>query len=759
MKLNKLLLLSLLSSPMALAASCQFGHSEATIGKPSAKPGTVNKTEPGKSNPDNPGDPTNPSNREGAPVVTDAPQDPPRDTHKENFKPAEADTDAYKKGTNWDKFNIDEKYYLDRLYRQFAENKEEIVAEINKTYGEDHVRKFDEKAKEQHMTSFFGSYLKNFSVPNSSNKLVLDPIKTILRTYHWEDVLGDRGLPREVPNQLYKNTLLQSYSIRIVNENQYLKESRSIPSTFAPFGTAWILDYKLDDTGTYPTKFYLATNLHVAELLIKSTPDDSPYQNVLSDAQMKTNADRAIEAQKAVDAVFEPTKEANLKYRALLGKYNMDDIQFEKKYKDSRDSLPQELIEAYETVKPLLADWEKKELAARAAKSVITGVTKRIDLIHYNPDTPIANQFNDATDRLPFADVFRFAPKQVKLVYAGSNFLNSSPRDYLDSDSPYFTWEEMADFAVLEFDFASESTNPDYSYNYYDTSTGSLMKATLPNVSTFASYITSGFADPTVGLNSKPANFDLLEKYDEFQNQKLTANGIEVPKLKYNFIALGFPNAKDDIDLIKQIPYDEGRKISLGYTSTLWVNKPFKPRKDVIDASFLGYGLSPNVALRTFPDKPGLTDILLASPLIDENNTKGFSVSHLLETGSPYQGKHFINYGLGYVLQSWEPGKGASGSSVRDVDNNIIGINYAAADGSLLSNISITQALRSVGYNYNGLYGDYNLEQYDLIYGGGKNQRTSYRQALQKIYGDNYKTKLFPQGTATIPEEYRFKES
>ena len=42
---------------------------------------------------------------------------------------------------------------------------------------------------------------------------------------------------------------------------------------------------------------------------------------------------------------------------------------------------------------------------------------------------------------------------------------------------------------------------------------------------------------------------------------------------------------------------------------------------------------------------------------------------------------------------------------------------------------------------------NYNLLEYNLIAGGGKYQKASYFQNMQKLYGKtNIKTRLFPQG-------------
>ncbi|WAM06381.1 hypothetical protein ONA23_05320 [Mycoplasmopsis cynos] len=71
-------------------------------------------------------------------------------------------------------------------------------------------------------------------------------------------------------------------------------------------------------------------------------------------------------------------------------------------------------------------------------------------------------------------------------------------------------------------------------------------------------------------------------------------------------------------------------------------------------------------------------------------------------------------------------------------------------------------AFRSEGYDYKGLYGSYNLPQYDLIYGGGKDQSKSYREEMKKLYeSKNVKTELFPDGFADdkVPEKFKFNST
>ncbi|UWV77494.1 DUF31 family putative serine protease [Mycoplasmopsis cynos] len=76
---------------------------------------------------------------------------------------------------------------------------------------------------------------------------------------------------------------------------------------------------------------------------------------------------------------------------------------------------------------------------------------------------------------------------------------------------------------------------------------------------------------------------------------------------------------------------------------------------------------------------------------------------------------------LGYIPKQYAPGGGSSGSSVRNQNNKVVGIIHA---GTFTARASVAAALRSNGFNYQGLFGEYNLPQYDVIYGTGKDQKT-----------------------------------
>nr|WP_307935699.1 hypothetical protein [Mycoplasmopsis bovis] len=84
--------------------------------------------------------------------------------------------------------------------------------------------------------------------------------------------------------------------------------------------------------------------------------------------------------------------------------------------------------------------------------------------------------------------------------------------------------------------------------------------------------------------------------------------------------------------------------------------------------------------------------------------------------------------------------------SVRNKNNELIAV-FHTANNSAKTGLAAT--FRSYGYDYKGLFGDYKLPAYDLIYGGAPGQKNSYRDALEKKYkknGKQYKTNLFQKG-------------
>ncbi|MFV8419069.1 Ig-specific serine endopeptidase MIP [Mycoplasma sp. Sp33II] len=727
---NSLLILGA-SAFSLLPVSCFHDYPVRPVTKP------VDPNDPGAKKPEDPEKDKKPTDpKEGAPV-----EEPPKGLGPNPFAPKpttdpttppEVNTPEYQNATFLNRYYADEAAYMNSLVKSlWPGGTSEADSEIYETFDKTHVQNFNTKASELHLPAFLDSYAKNFTVTDNNNNVVLNPLGQFRRRKYWADAEFDRGTARYIPNDLYKQVLGESYSIIISNNNKYLEElgDRQLPPGRLAQGTAWILDYATNEDNLI-TKLYLATNLHVASDLLTEKDNGSVFTNILPDEVMRQNADRVIKANEKIKELTPETARLEKEVEDAKLKYGIESPQYK------------EVNAKFEAA---LVPYAEAQKAFKEATNNIVGVTRNVTLAHFNPGTPTEVELK-RTNQDTRVDFFNFDPKNIRIVYAGANFLSTSPSAYLDPSSPYAKLEEMADFAVIEITMDQKQQKYTYTSPNDDSGTN---ENSIDAYKDYVLYLTSAYQNKE--KQSKPANFDLLTNYDELVSEKITVNNKEVSKMDYDLLALGFPNAKSDHDLIASLS-NKDEIPSLSSTSSVWVNKS-KVNKD----NALGGGLSQNLALRTFIDKPGLTDIFLSNPIINAMDKKGFEVKYLKEKGSNYTGNSYINYGLGYILHNWQPGEGASGSSVRDIDGNILGITFAAADGNFSTLVSLSQALRSPGYDYQGQYGKYNLEQYDLIYGGGKNQRTSYRQALQRIYGDNYKTKLFPEGVSKIPEDYKFK--
>ncbi|MBN0919014.1 Ig-specific serine endopeptidase MIP [[Mycoplasma] gypis] len=628
------------------------------------------------------------------------------------------DEEAYNRLSQKEKNTVDVNNYVSALRAYLEERGIKPAPEAP-------FSNYNAKAIQNNQSTWEDAYYRNFSIYQKDG-IYLEPlnISTPVKAY-WKATPNNYGKARYLPNELYKKIALQSYQIEIVNSNKLIDPN----SLEVEKGTAWILDYKTEEGKEYPTTWYLATNLHVAQRIIKSQEDKQTNY---------TNISKLQEEKDKITPIKEKIK------------------QYEEEFNHIKETQGEKA--AFES--SAIMNYNKYSNELKKLLKTNFGETEKINLYHFNEDTPL-NQKLDVTNLAVTVDRFSFEPSQVKLIYAANNFMNTSPSEYVSSLSKYKNYEEAADFAVLEFKF--DQRNNEYKYFSQDKNSD----VSVSNASELAKKATANYANWDSSEKVKFASSSVLEDYEKLstENVNVTINDnktVSVPKIKVDFLALGFPNAQYDYQLTKE---DRARingdsifgqgSDKLKYTTSIWINKP----KDLpkIFTKDLGSGLSSFIGYRTFTNNPGITDITLSVPIIDSLGIGGgtFNIGNVKDKTSNYKQSEYINFGLGYNLSNWQPLQGASGSSVRDVNGYLYGINFATADSSLTT---ITQAFRSEGRHYDGLYGKYNLAQYDLIYGGGKDQRTSYRQALKDAYGKNYKTALFSNGTddAYVPVEYRF---
>ncbi|WP_033159735.1 MIP family Ig-specific serine endopeptidase [Mycoplasmoides alvi] len=183
------------------------------------------------------------------------------------------------------------------------------------------------------------------------------------------------------------------------------------------------------------------------------------------------------------------------------------------------------------------------------------------------------------------------------------------------------------------------------------------------------------------------------------------------------FSILGFP-------VIEESSY--WRKTQL--TSSRPVNDSNNPLNSYDDLS----NLSTSPFYNTYTDKKGVFDSIIALSYMGYDYRQAYG----LET-------YYNLWGLASAIDYGNLAEGASGSMLMDKDGFTDGIFFGGDDHA---KVGVVMSLYCEGFNYQNKFGIYNLEGYDLIKGGFPNQKISYRENLQKLYGNEFKTKLFPQG-------------
>ncbi|QSF13617.1 Ig-specific serine endopeptidase MIP [Mycoplasma sp. Mirounga ES2805-ORL] len=355
--------------------------------------------------------------------------------------------------------------------------------------------------------------------------------------------------------------------------------------------------------------------------------------------------------------------------------------------------------------------------------------------------------------------IFDKKNENIKVVYQAKDYLRDNPLDYLvqSQKNEIKQMQEFLDFAVIEIDF--EKINPSeitvLSKNNWVTKYKDL------DSYNFAKEITNNYYGLSKDEKVKFKSHSYLNNYQQIDFPLALKSNQSFPENIDQLFALGYPNSSGDF-FLKPYEDDDERdpKISK-WNYSLWTNSDYtfydlvnnpnsfndpKQLAKFNKGNFLSY----QIGYRTFSDKPGVVDSFISSPIVGRNLYIDPYFAH------PKQDKmKYIHYGLEYALRHYAPVGGSSGSSVRTKNNELVGVYHAS---NVVAKTGLVAAFRSEGFNYNKLYGDYNLPQYDLIYGGGKNQQNSYREALIKLYGEDIKTAIFDQGLNSkyIPEEFQF---
>lgn len=276
----------------------------------------------------------------------------------------------------------------------------------------------------------------------------------------------------------------------------------------------------------------------------------------------------------------------------------------------------------------------------------------------------------------------------MKTVFIGTDYLTTSPKMY-SKDDKWQKYEECADFAVMEITFDSEQAAQSMTNNYY---------------------------------NNKNNQFK-YKKESILKNQNNLVNN--------NFTTLGFP-AEENIPPSWK-PYNR--------SSLLASNKKQNPSEELKNN---GGTLGTSNYYQSFEGLKSCFDASLTLNYLGldyryaNNDPDGIT--------NPTKTQYFNSWGLMYPVDYGNLGGGSSGSMLMDRNGYTWGIHLG---GDANASTGITQALYCEGFNYQGSFGRYNLQGYDLIEGGFPNQKKSYRDGLIQLYKDNktpYKTNLFPNG-------------
>ncbi|WP_427902960.1 Ig-specific serine endopeptidase MIP [Metamycoplasma alkalescens] len=671
----------------------------------------------------------------------------------------------------WDqekRFEKDNKDHLDGLKNYLAQsaginNWKELRKNLEAS-AED-IKKFDEKAKKLGQDSFENSAFKGFTLPSHKDGKIegLDILEDeeIGKQPSWVDSLGQKdiyktiGLARKIVNENYLNIAKQTFSVRLNNIKDYKDEIFAIQADITFFGK---VENKLK---------YQELN---KERIDKLKRDKEKITAEL-DEEIKNNKDVHLEKAKR-DKKEKILKEYDekIKYyeKQTLDQYLKfleSQIEELKKKAEKKDEYTPENGTMWILDYQLSSDGYPTKWYFGTNSHVAKAITDNLvsfSLTKINDDIKVGSLL-----RLSQLDsnitTFGFSKQEIvknaiKKVFDGTDFLKKNASDYLSSKSKekYGDLGSFADFAVIEIDFDKLKDFVAFS-NYRDISSEiknkkiKLTENEAKFTKELARLITNNYADDS--NKDKHIKFRQSSYLKDYKKINYPLIG-ELPKDIEFLYAVGWPSSRGDFYLKQYIDDDQRKVAEHGFS--LWTNSEYTyydknvtqgegsiVTDDELKKYARGNFLSYQIGYRSFRNMPGILDTFIASP----KTGKDFYILN---------GKKYANMGLGYMPRRWAPIGGASGSSIRNQNNELVAVYYATNTNA---RVGLSVAFRSEGFDYEGLYGsEYKLPQYDLIYGGGKDQKNSYRQELEKLYKDKgITTNLFQSGLDKVPQEFEFK--
>ncbi|QVK01693.1 DUF31 family protein [Mycoplasma mycoides subsp. capri] len=685
----------------------------------------------------------------------------------------------YSKKNQEQRFEYDNSKYINRLKHQITNGSSSIdlkeYRDLDVT--KDQIKTFDDLAKKVKFDSYYNAALKGFTLPVYDNSgkvkgLSINDGPEVAKGPSSVDSLGrsekakTNGLARTIPNETYKTAAIQTYQVNFTGYKDYAKEIEEAEDNI-------LLFQKWDSS---QIQNYISVQLRQLKL---------NYEDEIS--QIDKQLSQPLEGRTAI------LENLNKKKKELTTEYEKSVNEISSLNKDGLVAWQKKEIEKYKE--------KKKEKIFQTSESGTMWIMDYIDVnnptkFYFGTNSHVAKGIKDdmvsfsltrlnsdikvgQTFGLNSADKnftkFTFTPNKenkklsdaVTAIFHATDFIknDSNPIKFLEEKqkSKYNDVGIFADFAVVEIDFEKLLNTSDYSRTIWSDS-NDITSQFANEQSSLISKITNDYAksEKKVSFVSK---YLLDEQYYKNFDRRLDFNPenkeeLDAYKNLDSLYILGYPTSNEDYYLDKY--EDEKQLRNKKYDFSLWVNSEYKYYKKLvqgegISSSFKDYELekgnflSYQIGYRSFIDKPGLTDAFLAANRVGKE-------LYSLDIENKNKPKKYFNYGLEILPRFYAPAGGASGSSVRTKDNKLLAV-YHAANGT--AKTGLAAVFRSNGYDYKNLFGSYKLGQYDLIYGGGKDQETgkSYREALSKKYNNKgYKSALFPNGfdDKNVPEEFKF---
>ncbi|MCE6057055.1 Ig-specific serine endopeptidase MIP [Mycoplasmopsis agalactiae] len=679
----------------------------------------------------------------------------------------------YHNKTQAERFKKDNNEYINQLKGMLSRSTGKEVdfksfRSISTT--DEQVKKFNETAKLVNFDSYENAALKGFTIPvyengdNNPKLKVYDapemskgpsPIDTIGR-----NIYRSSGLARTLLNETYKTIAEQTFQVSFTTLKDFddeIKQAENLKNQITNWNRDQINSFTAKDRANLKANY--ETDVYQLELEKKSLSKealrgleqsfqdrrkklDDDFQKENSRLENITNDELKKEIEKHIEN-YRQLKSEGRTYSSVSGTMWLMDFMIP----DNGKGATKFYFGTNSHVAKGLTDKTTKFSMSRMNENVGVGSHFRL------------NDLDDRFTRFLFDNVEKGA---INVIFQATDFLDSKPSDFLESSQKekFKDVEEFMDFAVIEIDF-EKILNNNKDQNFSAISNGKNLTSNYSSKSTedIVKWITNNYQSKT----DKHVKFradSYLKDYSKIDRPIIldTKKSEEVKKFNAldSLYILGYPSSTGDYFLENYIDEDQQKVVKNNFS--MWINADEKyyknvssqegapsnhPKENLERGEFLSY----EIGYRSFTDKPGLTDGFLAA---SRTGNELYSIN----------GKSYFNYGLHIMPRSYVPSGGASGSSVRNKNNELIAVFHTANNSA---KTGLAAAFRSYGYDYQGLFGEYKLPAYDLIYGGAAGQKNSYRDELKKKYpknGKEHKTNLFQNGfeKENIPTQFKFND-